>query len=123
MKGKLNLSLLALAVAAVLFIGGQWNFTNRQTDIEQNSQTTAALVRATAKQAHANCVVLSVLLTNRSDRDATIKLFDPIRRENPAQFDALVKRAEDGDKRLARVQGDLACRVENDVPERHPGRY
>lgn len=120
---RLNWSLIALAIATVVFVLAQWKFADRQDDIVQNSKTTAITVKATARQAHANCVVVSVLLMNRSDRDATIKLFDPIRRENPAQFDALVKRAEAGDKRLARVQGDLACKVSDTAPERHPGHY
>lgn len=123
MKRGLNWSLIILACAALVFVVGQWKFTNRQDDIEQNSKATAAAVKATARQAHANCVVVAVLLMNRADRDASIKLFDPIRRENPAQFDALVKRAEQGDERLAGVQGDLACKVGSDAPERHPGRY
>lgn len=62
-------------------------------------------------QVKANCEVLSILLINRADRDKTLKLFEPIRRENPEQFDKLVKRAEDGDRRLAAVQGDLSCDV------------
>lgn len=62
-------------------------------------------------QINANCEVLSILLLNRADRDETLKLFEPIRRQNPAQFDKLVRRAEKGDARLAKVQGDLACDV------------
>ena len=62
-----------------------------------------------ARADKANCEVIAVLLDNRADRDKTVKLFDPIRRQNPAQFDKLVKRAEAGDRRLKRVQGDLAC--------------
>lgn len=117
MKLRLDWSLVALLLAAVLFIGGQWKSTDRQGDLQR-------VVESTARQAHANCVVVSVLLTNRADRDATLKLFEPIRRENPAQFDKLVKRAEEGDKRLARVQGDLACAViRGDTHEPHPGRY
>lgn len=63
------------------------------------------------KQVTANCEVLSILLLNRADRDKTLELFEPIRRENPAQFDKLVKRAEEGDRRLAGVQEDLSCDV------------
>lgn len=62
-------------------------------------------------QVNANCEVLSVLLTTRADRDKSIELFQPIRKQNPKQFDALVKRAEDGDARLRTVQGKLACDV------------
>ena len=86
----LSWALLLASVAFFIYDGAQ-----RDTNIE--------------KQGRANCVVLSVLLGNRADRDETIKLFDPIRRENPKQFDRLVRRAERGDKRLKRVQGDLAC--------------
>lgn len=63
------------------------------------------------KQVNANCEVLSVLVVNRADRKQSVELFAPIRRQNPEQFDRLVRRAEKGDKRLRRVQGDLACDV------------
>lgn len=100
-------SLVVLAVVAGLFAWSQIGAAGRQADTE-------AAVKATARAVRANCTVVSVLLGNRADRDQTIKLFDPIRRQNPEQFDKLVRRAEEGDKRLAAVQGDLACDVSHD---------
>lgn len=104
-------SLIVLAIVAAAFVWSQVSAAGRQADTEK-------AVADTAKAVKANCEVVSVLLSNRPDRDEAIKLFDPIRRENPAQFDKLVKRAEDGDRRLAVVQGDLACKP----PARRPAR-
>lgn len=94
---KPPLSIVILALVAAAFVWSQVSVALRQADIQ--------------KAVRANCDVLSVLLINRADRDETLKLFEPIRQQNPEQFDKLVKRAEDGDKRLVAVQGDLACDV------------
>lgn len=83
--------ILLLALCAAAFVVGQWR---------------------ESKAVAANCTVVSVLLSNRSDRSKTVKLFDSIRSEDPALFDKLVRRAEKGDERLAAVQDDLACKVE-----------
>lgn len=109
-----SLSLVVLAVVAAAFVWSQITSAGRQADTEAAVRATARGVRATARAVRANCTVVSVLLGNRADRDQTIKLFDPIRRQNPEQFDKLVRRAEEGDKRLAAVQGDLACDVSHD---------
>ncbi len=66
----------------------------------------------------ANCTLLSVLLENRADRDTTVKLFAPIRRQNPKQFDALVERAKKGDVRLLAVAPDLSCKISPRTLER-----
>lgn len=115
-----RVDLLVLALIAIAFVLTQWTISSRQVDTEVAVQATARAAQATARAVQANCVVISVLLSNRADRDKTIKLFEPIRRENPEQFDALVKKAEDGDKRLAQVQGDLACLV---AEQQYPGHY
>lgn len=101
---KFNWSILLLAIAAVVFVGTQWRIGDRQVEVEKAQADIQRAVQA-------NCVVVSVLLINRADRDEAIKLFEPIRRQNPEQFDKLVKRAEKGDKRLDQVQDDLACKI------------
>lgn len=92
-----KLSLVVLGIVAAAFVVTQIVAAGRQADTE--------------KAVQANCTVVSVLLQNRADRKQTTKLFAPIRRQNPKQFDALVRKAEAGDRRLQRVQGDLACNV------------
>ena len=99
MTVRLILAIAALSWALLLASVGFFIYDGAQRDT------------AIERQGRAHCAVLSVLLGNRADRDETIKLFDPIRRENPKQFDKLVKKAERGDKRLEQVQGDLACSI------------
>ncbi len=69
------------------------------------------------KSADAQCTVLAVLLSERADRDDSVKLFGSLRRENPKQFDALIRRAEAGDIRLAGAVDDLDCAIKDkDIP-------
>lgn len=82
-----------------------------QASLAQRDATDARLGRAIK----GNCVVLSVLLENRSDRDATAKLFGSIRAHDPVLFDKLVARARRGDRKLVRAVPLLSCNISDRV--------
>lgn len=110
-----GLTMIAIAITFANIGAVRHESTERsnadRASLKQRDATDAKLARAIK----GNCIVVSVLLENRADRDATVKLFAPIRNQNPEQFDKLIKRAEKGDTRLAKAVPLLSCNVSADT--------